>query len=164
MITVEFNDAEVLSALDRVARAVTDMTPVMEDIGEEMVDTTKNRFVTGTSPDGSAWAPKSAATIAAYERRDDPVDMRPLWGPTGDLHSNFAWEAGPGEVSWGTNVIYAAVQHFGAAQGAFGRSSRGGPIPWGAIPARPFMGVSEEDRSGILAALEDWLTQAWDPS
>lgn len=176
MITLRIDDAEVLSALDRVALAVTDMTPVMQDIGEEMVDATKNRFMTGTAPDGSAWAPKSPTTIATYQRRGDPVDARPLWGPSGDLHSLFAWAAGPAEVSWGTNVIYAAVHQFGAEQGAFGaRMGRTRPsekrptsrdyffpIPWGDIPARPFLGVSDEDRTGILAALEDWLTQAWD--
>jgi hypothetical protein len=34
--------------------------------------------------------------------------------------------------------------HFGAKQGAFGRTSRGGPIPWGDIPARPLLPIDEQ--------------------
>ena len=163
MITLEINDGEIDAALNRLARAVTDMTPVMQDIGEELVASTRERFIAGVSPEGAAWAPKSQTTIDAYKRRRQRVDPRPLWGPSGDLNSLFSAHANPDGVIWGTNVLYAAVMHFGAAKGALGRTSRGGPVPWGTIPARPFLGVSDEDRTGILAALDDWLTQAWDP-
>jgi len=163
MITLEINDSEINTALSRLARAVTDLTPVMQDIGEEMVASTRERFIAGASPDGAAWAPKSQTTIDAYKRRGDTVDLRPLFGPTKRLSSEISWQATGDGVEWGSNLIQAAVMHFGAAKGALGRTSRGGPVPWGSIPARPFLGVSDEDRTGILAALEDWLTQAWDP-
>ncbi|PWE28979.1 phage virion morphogenesis protein [Pararhodobacter marinus] len=176
MIALDFNDTEIQSGLDRLARAVTDMTPVMADIGEAQVVSTRDRFMAGTAPDGTPWAPKSPATIAAYERRRDPVDPRPLFGPSHRLRSEITSYAGTTSVEWGTNVIYAAVMQFGAAQGEFGarmgRTIPGEkrphsqdyffPIPWGPIPARPFLGLSDEDRNGILEALEDWLTRAWD--
>lgn len=176
MITVEIDEASIVATLDRVARAVTDLQPVMQDIGEEMVVSTRERFTAGTSPDGIAWTPKSAATIAAYERRGDTVDARPLFGPSRRLSSEIAWQASPTGVEWGSNLIYAAVMQFGAEQGAFGAQmgrtrpseTRPGsqdyffPIPWGDIPARPFLGVSDEDRTSIISALEDWLKQAWD--
>jgi len=162
MIRLEVNDAGILAALDRLARAVTDMRPVMQDIGEEMVVSTRDRFVAGAAPDGSPWAPKSPTTIAAYERRKDPVDLRPLFGPTRRLSSEIASYASETSVEWGSNLIYSAVMQLGAAKGAFGSTSRGGPIPWGPIPARPFLGVSDDDRNTILEALDDWLTQAWD--
>ena len=163
MITLEINDSEIDAALNRLARAVTDMTPVMQDIGEDLVVSTRERFIAGVSPVGAAWAPKSQTTIDAYTRRGDPVDLSPLFGPTKRLSSEITWQATGDSVEWGSNLIQAAVMHFGAAQGTLGRTSRGGPMPWGTIPARPFLGVSDEDRTGILAALEDWLTQAWDP-
>lgn len=162
MITLQIDDAEIFAALDRVARAVTDMRPVMQDIGEEMVVATRNRFGAGTAPDGTPWAPKSPTTIAAYERRGDPIDLRPLFGPTRRLSSEIASYASETSVEWGSNLIYSAVMQLGAAKGAFGRTSRGGPIPWGPIPARPFLGVSDDDRNAILSAIEDWLTRAWD--
>lgn len=162
MIIIEIDEAAVLTALDRVARAVTDLQPVMQDIGETMVESTRERFLAGVSPEGHAWAPKSETTLAQYRRQGGTVDTRPLWGPSGDLHTLFAAIAGTDQVSWGTNVIYSAVMQFGAAKGAFGNDAAGHPIPWGDIPARPFLGVSDEDRTSIISALEDWLTQAWD--
>jgi len=49
------------------------------------------------------------------------------------------------------------VQHFGASQGAFGKTKRGAPIPWGNIPGRPYLGFSDEDRSVILQTIEKYL-------
>ena len=127
MITLEINDTEIFAALDRVARAVTDMTLVMADIGEDMVQSTRDRFLSGTAPDANPWAPKSRTTIESYERRKDPVDLRPLFGPSRRLSSEIASYASETSVEWGSNLIYAAVMQFGSAKGAFGSTSRGAP-------------------------------------
>ena len=63
------------------------------------------------------------------------------------------------------NEGQAAVMQFGAEQGEFGafigKDSKGRDhlhhIPWGDIPARPFLGFSEEDRTSFIAQIEDWL-------
>ncbi len=162
MITIVYDASSVRAALDRVAAAVTDLQPVMQDIGEEMVVSTKERFLAGTTPEGAAWAPKSETTIEHYRRRGDPVDPRPLFGPTRRLSSEIFSQASATDVEWGSNLIQAAVMQFGAAKGAFGTNAAGGSIPWGDIPARPFLGVSDDDRDSIRALLDDWLTQAWD--
>lgn len=158
---VDLSFAEAaLAALDR---ALTDMTPVMNDLGELLTTSTKDRFPTGTAPDGSKWAPKSQTTLERYgSRKSNRVDIRPLFGPTGLLSQQIFHAAGPTEVSWGSNLIYSAVMQFGAAKGAFGSMSNGAPIPWGNIPARPFIGVSVEDQENITATLEDWLSGAAD--
>jgi phage virion morphogenesis protein len=162
MIRIDLTEDEITAALERLSRSLTNTTPVMQDIGELMVRSTKQRFPEGRSPDGAAWLPKSPTTLAAYQARGDRMDFRPLFGPSGRLSSEIFYEVGPGggSVEVGSNLIYAAVMQFGAAQGAFGATSRGGPIPWGPIPARPFLGVSEEDRTNILATIDDWLQTA----
>lgn len=58
----------------------------------------------------------------------------------------------------GSNLIYAAVQQFGAGKGQFGNMANGSPIPWGNIPARPFLGISPEDETNILALIADFIT------
>lgn len=159
MIRVDLTEDEITAALERLSRSLTNMTPVMQDVGELMVRSTKLRFTEGRSPEGAAWLPKSAITLAAYQARGDRMDFRPLFGPSGRLSSEIFYEVGAGgdSVEVGSNLIYAAVMQFGAAQGAFGTTSRGGPIPWGAIAARPFLGVSEDDRTNILATIDEWL-------
>ena len=162
MIQIELTDEEVTAALERLSRSLLDTTPVMQDIGELLVRSTKKRFPEGDAPDGSKWLPKSATTLAAYQARGDRMDFRPLFGPSGRLSSEIFYEVGPGgsSVEIGSNLIYAGVMQFGAAQGAFGTTARGSPIPWGDIPARPFLGLSEEDRTNILATITEWLEDA----
>lgn len=158
MITIELKSDTVSPALDRLAALLDDLTPVMREIGEYLVDSTRQRFPTGTAPDGSRWAPKSPTTLARYgARRSNRVDPRPLFGPSGALSGTIAYDAARDSVSVGSNMIYAAVMQFGAAQGAFGRTRRNAPIPWGNIPARPFLGLSVEDEAEILEITGDWI-------
>lgn len=160
MAEVVIQNDEISGALARLSAALSDLTPVMQEIGEILVDSTKRRFPQGVSPDGVRWAAKSPATMQAYRRRGDRVDVRPLFGPSGALSSQIFYEVTPDSVRWGSPRIYATTQQFGAAQGAFGRTSRNGPIPWGNIPARPFLGISAEDQVNILDAITDVLTSA----
>lgn len=158
MITTEINEPEVRAVLERLAANLTNMSPVMQDVAEYMLESTKARFPKGQAPDGTAWAPKSPATLAAYgARKSNTVDTRPLFGPTGLLRSQVYKTSGPDFAEVGSNQIYAAVMQFGAAKGAFGTMANGSSIPWGTIPARPFLGISEEDRVGISAIVEEWL-------
>jgi phage virion morphogenesis protein len=158
---IDLGAAEALfAALDA---ALTDMTPVMNDLGEYLTTSTKDRFKAGTAPDGTKWAPKSQTTLNRYgARKSNRVDLRPLFGPTGLLSQQIFHEASAVDVSWGSNLIYSAVMQFGAAKGAFGTMANGASIPWGNIPARPFIGVSADDQANIIATLEDWLSGAVD--
>jgi|WetSurMetagenome_2_1015567.scaffolds.fasta_scaffold169383_1 phage gpG-like protein len=63
----------------------------------------------------------------------------------------------------GSTMIYSAVQQFGLKQGKSGSTKRGSPIPWGDIPARPFLGISDQDRVDILDAISDYLGNSFRP-
>lgn len=161
MITIELKSDAAEAALMRLAAALDDTTPVMDDLGELLTRSTKERFAKGESPEGVKWAPKSQTTLDRYgQRKSNRVDIRPLFGPSGALNSTIFHEVGQGDVLIGSPMIYAAVQQFGAAKGAFGQTSRGAPIPWGDIPARPFLGVSAEDEVNIVETVEDYLRGA----
>lgn len=176
MIRIELKDDQVQAALDRLARSLTDPSRVMKQIGEELKESTTARFSAGVGPDGTAWAARSDATLAAYARRGDKPSGGPLIGPSRrlsrEIHYNLA--EGGRSVEIGSNVEYSAVMQFGAAQGAFGaRMGRTRPsekrkasqdyfmpIPWGDIPARPFLGLSAGDRDAITTAVERWLARS----
>lgn len=161
MAGIEINDAEILAGLAELARRVTDMSPAMENIAEVGVATTKARFPAGVSPDGNQWAPKSPATIARYQSRGDTADLRPLFGPSGRLHSEISGGAGADFAEWGTNAIYGAVMQFGAGSGEFGQAANGSKIPWGDIPARPFLGLSDDDQPTMMLVIYEWIGGAW---
>lgn len=160
-VSLDIVHDEITPALTRVAAALDDPAPLYQDLGEYLVKSTTDRFPTGRAPDGSVWAPKSPTTLAAYgARKTNRLDTRPLFGPSGILSSTIFYQADASGVEWGSSRIYAGVMQMGAGKGAFGRTSRGAPIPWGNIPARPFVGISAEDETNILDIIAESMEGA----
>lgn len=157
MYRIEINDEQIAVRLGQLASGMDDMTPAMQEITEFLIVTTKDRFPAGVAPDGTPWTPKSPTTLAAYAARNDRTDPRPLFGPSGMLSSNIFGVSTPTSSEVGSPMIYAAVMQFGAGQGAFGTNRRGSPIPWGIIPPRPFLGLSDTDRAGILDIAAEYI-------
>jgi len=178
MITIKINDREVTEALGKLAGRCSDLRPAMDDIGEYMVESTKKRFATSTAPDGTKWAPNKETTLREYFRRKGggtvlrkgekgPVpggqilgSKKVMIGESKRLGTEIAPKAEQRRVEITSSLIYSAVQQFGAARGSFGRTKRGAPIPWGNIPARPFMGLSDEDKAAVLDIIQEHLELA----
>lgn len=176
MIKVEIDDEEVNRALTKLFRSAQKPRPVLEQIGELLVDSTKRRFGTSTGPDGQRWAPNTPTTLFRYlgvykgsfSKRDGRLTKagaaraggkRPLIGETGSLSSQIHYEVdGSGTLEVGSPMIYAAAQQFGAKKRSFQ-----GKAPWGDIPARPFLGISDHDRTNILDTISDYLGDAARP-
>lgn len=153
MITIELKDDVAQAAFRRLADALADMTPAMKEIGEMLVSSTQDRMTKGVTPEGTPFAPRSQTTLDLYAAKTPP--MVPRGGPlnlTGTLIGGIFHSAGADEVLVASNAIQAAVMQFGA-----GRGSLGGGAPWGDIPARPFLGLSETDRDGIVETVAEWL-------
>lgn len=179
MITVELDAAEVRRALQRLEESARDLQPVLRAIGELLVESTKERFRGGVGPDGSPWPPNRPSTVLAQLRRRAGADTlrrgeaaprvaagsagkRPLIGESRRLSSEIAYEVGPDQVAIGSSLVYAATQQFGAPRGAFGRTRRGAPIPWGDVPPRPFLGLSAVDDRSVVDAVEHVLASSLD--
>lgn len=174
MITIEVNDQHVTALLDALARRASDLKPAMRTIGEYLVESTKRRFAAGVDPEGDRWAPNRPVTIARYLARFKSSHTKtgalsaagrkrsgakkPLVGESKSLSTTIHYRADRTSVAVGSPMEYAAVHQFGAHRGAFGKTRRGAPIPWGDIPARPFLGLSDEDRGRIAAALQRYMT------
>lgn len=125
-------------------------------LGEYMTEVAIPRnFASESAPDGTPWARLSPITIARREAAGHtPIQ---ILRASGGMAAGINYEASDRNVRIGSPAIQAAVMQFGAAQGAFGRTKRSGPIPWGRIPARPFLGLSSEDGTEIIRIAEDWL-------
>ncbi len=151
MIEIQYDDRALVDRLNRLQRDVGDLTPAMRDIAAALEDSAAEAFDDEAAPDGTPWVGLAPATQAARERR------RKWPGKTlqvsGRLAASITSDSDSTSAVAGTNVVYAALQQFGAKRGAFGRTGRGAPIPWGDVPARPFLGVSDSTRDAILDAL-----------
>lgn len=174
LITVD--DAATQRMLDRLGQLGANVQPLMQEVGEQLVETTKQRFDTSRAPDGSPWAPNSQTTIerflsafsSSFSRKTGKITgagsaraqgKKPLVGETGALRTTINYQVGTGFVEIGSNLKYSAVQQFGAAA----RSFAGGRSPWGDIPARPFIGISNDDADWLRERFSQALAEAATP-
>ncbi len=69
MFTIEVKDDGVHAAISALAGRVANTKPIMQQIGEVIMERTKQRFSTSTGPDGTQWAPNARSTIEAFLRK-----------------------------------------------------------------------------------------------
>lgn len=139
------DDREVMAALQRLLDKTGNLRPALEAIGELVSESTKRRFGTTIGPDGVLWAANSDVTI---ERKGH---ARPLTGITGELRDSIRYQLdGDFAVEIGSGKDQAAMMQFGGTTEEF-------PHLWGDISARPYLGISEEDKTAILAVIERHL-------
>lgn len=161
VIDIEFNDQEVQNALNELIARAQDSTDLMRQVAGVMADATDSAFASESDPStGIAWDPLSAVTLALRPERMGA----PILNATGSagLLGSISTDYGKDYAEIGTNRVYAPTHQFGARQGEFGASARGGPIPWGDIPARPFLGISPAHEKDILAIASRFLADAFE--
>lgn len=154
MIEVQVNDGQFKAALQHLLNQAGTLKPALSQIGEQLTESTRQRFATKTAPDGTHWADNSPLTQQRKGRNDPLIGES---GARGGLLGSFSYNASTNTLVFGNSLEYAAVQHFGARQGQFGTSKRNGPLPWGNIPARPFLGISNKDEADIFDIIKEHL-------
>lgn len=163
MITAQINET-ASAGLEHLAKALLDLTPVWADIGEDLLASHQDRIARGEQPDGTPFAPRSATTLKRYAKLGlsygAPLNL------SGDMRLGLHYSVSPNALELGSSAIQSAVMQFGAKKGAFGSYQGKGfgdttptvSIPWGDIPARPFLGLSDQDQDAISAAVGEWLS------
>ncbi len=173
-VTLTIDDAQVKAVLARIAERGANLQPALSAIGSLIKESIRTNFAEGGRP--TPWQP--------IKNRDG----QPL-RDTGRLMNSITKRVAKSEVTVGTNVVYAAVHHFGAKRGSFGTKTvtvkphtrlinqvfgrplakpkkiqvgahpRSMALPWGDIPARPFMLVQDEDLVEIKEYLSRYITE-----
>lgn len=66
MLTITVDSAPTQDVLAKLTSRLTDLTPAMEGIGQELQSRVSSRFETETDPLGQPWADWAPSTIATY--------------------------------------------------------------------------------------------------
>lgn len=160
--SVTINDAELSEALARLSRygAGGLIQAALKNIGQQMLKATRARMVAETAPDGARWAPLNP-DYAASKR--GPGILRES-GMRGGLMSSITASVAGNAVRIGTNKVQAGIHQFGgeirprsAAALAFTLGGRLVLAQKVTIPARPFLGISADDRAEIRQVIEDHI-------
>lgn len=142
-INAVVNDADVIAAFNRLLKSGQNLGPALADIGEDLSNSHDDRFDLEVSPEGGAWADLSQTTLDLKTKNTDKILTE-----SSELRDSLHYQIEGDAILFGTNKIYAAMQHFG------------GTTPWGDIPARPFIGLSAGDRNRAVEVLSDHLNNA----
>lgn len=154
-LIIEYDDREVRQELVRLSAAGANMSPAMRQIANHLQASAERSFKLQADPaTGAPWAPLSQTTVA--RRKKKGKGPTPILIQSGDLQQSLTAEHGKDYAIAGTGLIYAATHQFGAKQGQFA-SKKGQPIPWGDIPARPFLGLRKQEHGQILASIRNHL-------
>ena len=122
---------EALGTLRLLATKGEDLAPMLDELGQDEVARVMQRFEQSRSPDGTAWQ--------ALKRPRPRGGDRPLQD-TGVLMGSITAQVHGNTLQIGTTTDYAHYHQFGTQH----------------IPARPFLGVSDD----LLASIKE-LTHAY---
>lgn len=150
-----------LTAFATLGQRMSNLSPLMADIGELLVESTKRRFAAGVAPDGAQWAPLK-----------DGSGRTPL-NLTGTMRDQIFPRNGADFVEITATAKQAAWHQFGtgpyviqARKGAALQfSGSNGPVfrrkvNHPGLPPRPFMGLSAQDDADIVALLGVYIDDA----
>ncbi|MGE5607418.1 MAG: phage virion morphogenesis protein [Bacteroidota bacterium] len=126
-------------------------TGLHQEVGEYMVETTKERFRAGIGPDGTSWKP---SIRAREEGGKTMMDSR-------RLYNSLTYRAGLDQVEIGTNVKYATTHQPDGRDETVIKPKRVKALRfriagrWATkkevrIPKREFLGINDEDRQEIV--------------
>lgn len=172
---VTVDDAEVTQALAALAERTANLKPLLQEVGEDIMERAKQRFGTSTGPDGQRWQPNAASTVlesigalgSKAWRKDGSLSRqaqktltrKKVLVDTGSLARQFVVRADGQSVTIGNTMVYAGIHQFG------GQAGRGRKVT---IPARPFLPVTAsgelypDDRALVLDQLQRFLQGALD--
>lgn len=155
-VIIEIDDAQAQRWFGQVIARGLDMRGLMDQIGENLLVSTQERFRTGRGPDGQPWA-----------KLKNGSGRTPLLD-TGTMRDQIE----PQPIQDGVELVANAKQARWHQEGTdpyviLPRDKKalawpGGPGPrrkvnHPGLPARPFMGLSAEDEQTIDALVAEWL-------
>lgn len=151
MITIQANTPTVLQALRELEQRMTDMTPVMREIGTRLESRVRARFETETDPLGNAWAPWEASYDPAQGGNRPTGGNETILDLSGHMLGDMSWSADSKSVTIGFAHEYAQYHEYGTSK----MKRRG------MLFANPDTGqLAPDDEAEILDVIQNFLTQA----
>lgn len=124
----------------------TDIEAAMLAVGEAIRTSTLERFDRGKDPEGRPWKTSIRAQKDGGKTLVHHTQLR------NSIHVDYSSRG----VAVGTNLIYAATHQFGDRNRTI-RTKNGG-VAHIEIPARPYMGVTDEDMREITRIIRHAVT------
>lgn len=135
-ILISIDDIAAKAQLQGYQSKLNNLQPAFASIGEYMLRRVDDNFKNERSPDGTLFAPLTAAYLKRKKNRK-------ILTESGRLRGSINYRAEARRVVVGTNVVYARVHQLGYKERK--------------IPARPFLGVTAKDEAAAGDIILDYL-------
>lgn len=179
LLEIEFRDEQVEALLQNIERKFQNLKPALSVIGEIVRTSVERNFEVGGRP--GKWKEPAPATIEQRVKKKKWPGQ--VLVQSARLKKSINFDVEKDKVTIGSNIRYSALHQFGAKRGEFGTISsqvkthfrklskgkagdgekkvkvkghtRKQKIPWGDIPARPFLEIQDEDWKEMTRAIEE---------
>ncbi len=129
-------------ALGKAAQKLGDTQALMESVGEALRSGTIERFDAEEDPQGKKWKPSARAMAGGGKTLDKESHLK----------DSIDYATTSDKVMVGSNLPYARIHQLG------GKTGKGHKVD---MPARPYLGVSEEDMDEVRETMADFLAGAF---
>ena len=165
VIRVDVDDTQVQQMLQRLIAFGNNPAKAMADIVTYGESSTRQRFADQAGPDGNAWLPlkqdfftnipkkhlRKDGKLRGTAKARDFVLGRKILIKERHLLDSIVSRSGKTFAEWGSAKDYAAIHQFG------GQAGRGRKVT---IPARPYLGINDQDEANILDIINRNLADA----
>lgn len=160
---------DLINYLRGLTNSIKDLRKPFANVGEALLLSHSDRFKKEVSPQGVRWKDNADSTILAYARKKGGYKLSKKTGKnkinikgvrligakkilrdSGTLQDTLSYQVSPLKLVFGTSPessAYARVQQFGG-----GKNS---------IPARPYLGLSIEDKNSVREKIRNHLLKSW---
>ena len=135
-VEFEWDDRQFQAMCSRLIDRGQNLRPLMLEINEMLLDSTRERFSTKTAPDGTAWKPLKPSTLARKKGKGSLLVF------DGYLRDLLRGEVGDNFSEIRSALAYSALHQLGG-------TSDMAPGP-AAVEERPYMGLSDQDIAALL--------------
>lgn len=146
-------------ALNRAGRNLSNRQALLDSVGEALVSGTLARFDTEKAPDGTPWEPSRRAQEEGGKTLTD----------TARLRNSIDYATAGDKVLVGSNLKYARIHQKGGIirpkkakrllfKGCDGSMVSAKEVT---IPARPYLGVSKDDRDEVKETIAEFMAGAF---
>ncbi|MGQ0287127.1 phage virion morphogenesis protein [Pasteurellaceae bacterium 22721_9_1] len=147
MIKITLNDTQAAQSLQQIANQLKHPRKLYGVLGETLKKIHTERFKLEVDPDGKKWQPLAPKTLVAKAKRGK---SRKILRQDGNLADRLAYNFDDRGVEFGSEMPYARLHQFG------GKAGRGHKVT---IPARPWLGVNQQDGEKLLQKATALLQQ-----
>ncbi|MDX1301200.1 phage virion morphogenesis protein [Photobacterium sp.] len=132
--------------LHTILKKTASLQPLYQQIGDYLLTVHRQRWQLQQSPEGQSWLP-----LSPDYQRSKPAASDLILVLNDHLRQSLSYWGDDQGLSFGTPLEYGAIHHYGGNTDMSPQNA--------AIPARPWLGVSDDDIEQINQILKQYLKE-----